>query len=159
MPGSCVRVLTAFLGGLSLAACDNSNTLVLDPNPAIRVVLDAAACSNLQACGTCLLKADAFDKNSKPAPFPTLIWSSGNTSRATVEQTGRVNGWRAGDVTIRVEVLETGAFDEVTFRVVANPNIPCTPPATLVPARTRDPHRDEMYLVTRTVQYTEGSSR
>lgn len=139
MTGGCVRVLTACLAGLALAACDNSNTLVLDPNPATRVVLDASACSNLQTCGTCLLKADAFDKNSKPAPFPTLTWSSGDPSLATVEQTGRVNGWRAGSVTIRVEVLETGAFDHVTFSVVENPNIPCTPPATLVPATTRDP--------------------
>ncbi|HUF89144.1 MAG TPA: Ig-like domain-containing protein [Gemmatimonadota bacterium] len=147
------------MGGLALAACDNSNTLVLDPNPAIRVVLDATACSSVQACGTCLLKAAAYDKNSKPAPFPTLIWSSGNTSRATVEQTGRVNGWRAGDVTIRVEVLETGAFDQVTFPVVVNPNISCTPPTTLMPATTRDPRGDGMYLVTRTVQSTEGSSR
>lgn len=159
MRGNYVRISTLCLGVLALAACDNSNTLVLEPNPATRVVLDASACSNLQACGTCLLKANAFDKNSKPAPFPTLIWSSGDPSRATVEQTGRVNGWRSGDVTIRVEVLETGAFDEVTFRVVGNPRIPCTPPATLVPSTTRDPRGDGMYLVTRTVQSTEGSSR
>ena len=159
MVGSHVRVSTAFLGFLALTACDNSNTLVLEPNPAIRVVLDALLCPSVQACGTCLLKADGFDKNGQPAPFPTLIWSSDNPSRATVEQTGRVNGWRAGSVTIRVEVLETGASDEVTFPVVVNPNIPCTPPASVGPTTTRDPRREEMYLVTRTVQSTEGIPR
>lgn len=125
-----VRLSLACLGLMFLgSSCDDSTTLVLEPNPATRVVIDASSCPRVEACATCTLRAEGFDKNGRLAPFPTLVWTSLDPLRATVEQTGRVNGWRGGNVTIHVEVLETGAFDEVTFPVVINPFVPCNPPA------------------------------
>jgi len=122
---------TVFLVILAAGGCEDSTTLVLEPNPAVRIVIDASRCPLIQRCGQCVLASDAYDKNSRPAPFPTLIWSSENASIATVmgAQNGeaRVNGWGLGGTTVAVEVLETGASDEVS--VTVRPSmIDCTPP-------------------------------
>jgi len=133
-----VRVCRAFLLAVTLSACENSNTLVLEPNPAVRVEIDASNCPLVRRCGRCTLEFGAFDKNSQPAPFPTLIWTSSNPGVASVQGnadgTGRVEGWTDGIVTIRVEVLETGASDEIELQV-APPLTPvsCTAPAALGP--------------------------
>lgn len=123
-----VRVFALCLGVPVLAACDNSNTLVLEPNPATRVVILASACPRVETCATCQLRVDAFDKNGKPAQFPTLLWTSLNPERATVDASGRVSGWRAGNATIQVEVQETGAFDDILIPVELDPFVSCTPP-------------------------------
>jgi hypothetical protein len=128
-----VRFSSFSVAFLAASGCDDSTTLVLLPNPAVRVVIDNSRCPEIQRCGTCVLETDAFDKNSKPAQFPTLIWSSQSPSIATVagiqDGEGRVTGWTIGTTTIAVEVLETGASDEVGVRVVSS-MINCIPPAT-----------------------------
>lgn len=117
-----------FLAG---GGCDDSTTLVLEPNPAVRVEIDASRCPTIARCGSCILETAAFDKNSQPAPFPTLLWSSGNQSIATVEARpdgeARVSGWTTGGTSITVEVQETGATDNVGVTVVPS-MIDCQPP-------------------------------
>jgi hypothetical protein len=116
---------------LAGGGCDESTTLVLDPNPAVRIEINASRCPTVARCGSCVLETAAFDKNSQPAPFPTLIWSSANESIATVESRpdgeARVNGWSTGGTSISVEVLETGASDNVGVTVVQS-MINCQPP-------------------------------
>ena len=116
---------------LAGGGCDESTTLVLDPNPAVRVEIDASRCPTIARCGSCILETAAFDKNSQPAPFPTLIWSSANENIATVEARpdgeARVNGWTTGGTSISVEVLETGATDNVGVTIVSS-MINCQPP-------------------------------
>lgn len=126
-----VRFSSFSLAFLAASGCDDSTTLVLEPNPAVRVVIDNSRCPVIQKCGTCVLETDSFDKNSQPAPFPTLIWSSANHTVATVASAtdgeARVSGWTTGGTTISVEVLETGASDQVGVTVVSS-QIDCTPP-------------------------------
>lgn len=116
--------IAVFLALLGAGGCDDSTTLVLDPNPAVRVEIDASRCPSISKCGSCVLETEAFDKNSQPAPFPTLIWSSANENIATVEARpggeARVNGWTTGGTSISVEVLETGATDNVGVTVVSS---------------------------------------
>lgn len=117
---------------LAIVACDESNTLVLDHPPATRVVIDSSRCPRVERCGQCQLDFDAWDKNGQLAEFPTILWTSQNPSRATVNNTGRVNGWTDGSVSIIASVLETGAADTVNLAVVPpNGNITCTPPGIL----------------------------
>lgn len=122
---------TVFLVILAAGGCEDSTTLVLEPNPAVRIVIDNSRCPVIQKCGTCVLETDAFDKNSKPAPFPTLIWTSTNHTVATVvnatDGQARVSGWTTGGTMISVEVLETGASDQVGVTVVQS-QINCSPP-------------------------------
>ena len=119
---------------LGAGGCDDSTTLVLEPNPAVRIEIDASRCPTIARCGSCVLETAAFDKNSRPAPFPTLIWSSANEAVATVESRpdgeARVNGWTTGGTSISVEVLETGATDNVGVTVVSS-MIDCQPPGGL----------------------------
>jgi hypothetical protein len=122
---------------LVAAGCDDSTTLVTDVNPAVRVVIDASRCPIVSKCGSCVLETDAFDKNSQPAQFPTLLWSSANTSIATVDGLtdgqARVNGWVTGGTRVFVEVLETGAAD--TVGVTVGPSmINCQPPGARSPS-------------------------
>jgi hypothetical protein len=109
---------------LGAGGCDESTTLVLDPNPAVRVEIDASRCPTISKCGSCILETDAFDKYSQPEPFPTLHWTSGNENIATVEARpegeARVNGWTTGGTSISVEVMETGATDNVGVTVVSS---------------------------------------
>lgn len=132
-----VRFSSFSLVLLTASGCDESTTLVLVPNPAVRIVIDNSRCPVITKCGTCVLETDAFDKNSNPAPFPTLIWSSANQTVATVASTtggeARVSGWTTGGTTISVEVLETGATDQVGI-TVAPSQINCTPPGAAVSA-------------------------
>jgi hypothetical protein len=126
-----VRFSSFSLCVLAAAGCDESTTLVLDPNPAVRIVIENARCPVITRCGTCVLETDAFDKNSQPAPFPTLLWSTANGAIATVEGMAdgeaRVSGWTTGGTTVAVEVLETGATDQVEVTIVPS-LIDCTPP-------------------------------
>lgn len=142
------RIPVRFAVSLALlgsGACDDSTTLVLEPNPAVRIVIDSSRCPTVDKCSFCVLETDAFDKNSNPAPLPTLIWSSANENIATVESRsggeGRVNAWSTGVTTISVEVLETGATDdtEVAVTPAASPNIVCEPPGAIESVPT--PHR------------------
>lgn len=125
-----VRLATCLIPLLA-GGCDDSTTLVLEPNPAVRIEIDAGRCPTISRCGSCVLETDAFDKNSNPAPFPTLIWSSGNQNIATVEARpdgqAVVNGWTTGGTSISVEVLETGATDNVGVTVTPS-MIACQPP-------------------------------
>ncbi|HJR53001.1 MAG TPA: hypothetical protein VJ982_04725 [Gemmatimonadota bacterium] len=119
---------------LGSGACDDSTTLVLEPNPAVRIVIDSSRCPTVDKCSFCVLETEAFDKNSNPAPLPTLIWSSANENIATVEARpggeGRVNAWNTGVTVVTVEVLETGATDDTEVGVTppSSPNIVCEPP-------------------------------
>ena len=121
---------------LGAGGCDDSTTLVLDPDPAVRIEIDASRCPTISRCGSCILETEAFDKNSQPADFPTLLWSSGNENVATVESRpdgeARVNGWTTGGTSISVEVLETGATDNVGVTVVPS-MINCQPPGSIGP--------------------------
>ena len=132
-----VRMPLSFMGLAVFLACDDSTTLVLEPNPATRIVLETTSCpSQLPRCSSCQLEFDAFDKNSQPAPFPTVLWTSSDPTVATVSGTGRVEAWAPGGVTIEAQVLETGASDELDITVVP-PFTPvnCTAPGNLsVPA-------------------------
>lgn len=128
-----VRIPLPFMGLALMWGCDDSTTLVLEPNPATRIVLEASSCPRqLPRCSSCQLEYDAFDKNSQPAPLPTILWSSSNPSVATVSGTGRVEAWVQGNVTIEAEVLETGASDAVDITVIP-PFTPvnCSPPGNL----------------------------
>lgn len=129
MQGLLIRVSLVGIAIAASARCDDSTTLVLEPNPAVTVFIDASKCPRIPACSRCQLEYEGFDKNGKPAPFPTLIWSSENPSVATVNQSGRVDGWRAGNATIAVEVLETGASDQETVEILpSSSHVTCTPP-------------------------------
>jgi hypothetical protein len=115
------------------AACDDSTTLVLEPNPAVRIEIDPSRCPSVDQCSFCVLETEAFDKNANPAPLPTLIWSSANETIATVASRaggeGRVDGWTVGITSISVEVLETGATDAVSVAVTPPAQgIVCEPP-------------------------------
>jgi hypothetical protein len=124
------RIPLILMGFLGFGACDDSTTLVLEPNPATRIVIDSSRCPSVQKCARCQLEYDAFDRNGQPAQFPTVIWTSSNPAVATVDALGRVDGWATGVVTIEAEVLETGATDDVSVPVVPPPvpSITCTPP-------------------------------
>jgi hypothetical protein len=130
-----VCLIPLFAGG-----CDESTTLVLEPNPAVRIEIDASRCPTIARCGSCTLETAAFDKNSNPAPFPTLLWSSANENIATVEARAdgeaRVNGWTTGGTAISVEVLETGATDNVGVTVVSS-MIDCQPPGDRIARHSR----------------------
>lgn len=128
-----IRNSLILMGFLAFGGCDDSSTLVLDANPATRIVIDSSRCPQVQKCARCQLEFDAFDKNGKPAQFPTVIWTSSNPAVATVDALGRVDGWATGFITIVAEVLETGATDEVTIPVTppSSPSITCTPPGAL----------------------------
>jgi hypothetical protein len=120
------------IGGAVVAGCDDSTTLVLDHEPATRIVIDSSRCPQVQRCGQCQLDFEAFDKNGQPAEFPTILWTSLNPSIATVNGQGRVNGWGTGGVSIIAAVLETGAADTVGIPVVPPSGpITCTPPGIL----------------------------
>ncbi|HET6361184.1 MAG TPA: hypothetical protein VFH11_03920 [Gemmatimonadota bacterium] len=123
--------LAVSLALLGVAGCDESTTLVLEPNPAVRILIDASGCPTIPRCRSCILETEAFDKNSQPAPFPTLIWSSGNEGIATVESRpdgqAKVNGWKVGSTSISVEVLETGASDDVEV-TIGSSMVQCQPP-------------------------------
>ena len=136
-----VKVLVWIAVSLSVlgSACDDSTTLVLEPNPAVRIEIDPSRCPSVDQCSFCVLETDAFDKNSNPAPLPTLIWSSANENVATVASRaggeGRVDGWTIGVTTISVEVLETGATDEVGVAVTPPAQgITCEPPGNRNPS-------------------------
>ena len=131
-----VRIPLIFMGFLGFGACDDSTTLVLEPNEAVRIVIDSSRCPQVQKCASCQLEFDAFDKNGKPAQFPTVLWTSSNPAVATVNGSGRVEGWATGFVTIDAEVLETGASDDVAIPVTpaSSPAITCTPPGALTAA-------------------------
>ncbi len=125
--------LTVSLVLLGAVGCDESTTLVLERNPAVRIIIDPSRCPLITKCSSCLLGTDAFDKNSRPTEFPTLRWSSSNHAIATVEELpngeARINGWTVGSATISVEVVETNATDDVSVTVESS-LVNCTPPAT-----------------------------
>jgi hypothetical protein len=134
------RIPLIFMGFLGFGACDDSTTLVLDVNPATRIVIDSSRCPQVQKCARCQLEFDAFDRNGQPAQFPTIAWTSSNPAVATVDALGRVDGWATGIITVVAEVLETGATDDVTIPVTppSSPSITCTPPGALtVPGDAR----------------------
>lgn len=132
-----VRMPLFLLGLGVLWACDDSTTLVLEPNPAIRIVIDSSRCPFVTRCGRCQLEFDAFDKNSQPVTILTVVWTSSNPDVATVDALGRVDGWAVGFVTVQAEVLETGATDDAMVQVVppSNPAITCTRPMSLAGSR------------------------
>ena len=135
-----IRNPLILMGFLAFGGCDDSSTLVLDVNPATRIIIDSSRCPRVQKCARCQLEFDAFDKNGQPAQFPTVIWTSSNPAVATVDALGRVDGWAPGIVTVVAEVLETGATDDVTIPVTppSSPSITCTPPgAQTVPVDQR----------------------
>jgi hypothetical protein len=125
-----VRNPLILMSFLAIGGCDDSSTLVLDVNPATRIVIDSSRCPQVQKCARCQLEFDAFDKNGRPAQFPTVVWRSSNPAVATVDALGRVDAWATGFITVVAEVLETGATDEVTIPVTppSSPSITCTPP-------------------------------
>lgn len=131
------RIPLILMGFLAFGACDDSSTLVLDVNPATRIVIDSSRCPQVQKCARCQLEFDAFDKNGQPAQFPTVLWTSSNPAIATVDGLGRVDGWATGFITVVAEVQETGARDDVTISVTpaSSPGITCTPPGALSVAR------------------------
>jgi hypothetical protein len=126
--------LAVSLALLGVAGCDESTTLVLEPNPAVRILIDTSRCPVIPRCRSCILETHAFDKNSQPAPFPTLSWSSANEAIATVESRpdgeAEVSGWTLGSTTISVEVLETGASDDVDV-TIGSSLIQCQPPSEM----------------------------
>jgi hypothetical protein len=126
-----VRIPLLLIGLGTSIACDESTTLVLDPNPATRIVIDASRCpqASVLRCSECQLDFQAFDKNGQEARFPTVLWSSADPAIASVDAVGRVAGWTPGEVTIEASVQETGASDEVELLVVqpARP-VSCSPP-------------------------------
>lgn len=128
-----VRMPLALIGLAGLWTCDDSTTLVLEPNPATRIVIQASSCpSQLARCSGCQLEFDAFDKNSQPALFPTVLWTSSNPAVASVDETGRVQAWALGEVTVEAEVLETGASDAIQIEVVPPfTTVTCTAPGNL----------------------------
>jgi hypothetical protein len=127
-----VRFSSGFLALLAAGGCEDSTTLVLEPNPAVAIFIDASRCPEIRKCNGCQLGYEAFDKNGNPASFPTVVWTSENPTVATVNQAGRVDGWETGGATIVAEVLETGATDEVSVQVVPPPRpVTCTPPPDL----------------------------
>ena len=132
--------LAVSLALLGVAGCDESTTLVLDPNPAVRISIDTSRCPAIPRCRTCVLESEALDKNSRPAQFPTLIWSSANEAIATVEPRpdgeAIVTGWTVGNTSISVEVLETGASDDVEI-TVGSSRFECQPPGAMRAAEPR----------------------
>jgi hypothetical protein len=128
-----IRIPLIFMGFLAFWACDDSTTLVLEPNPATRILIDSSRCPQVQKCARCQLEFEAFDKNGQPAQLPTVLWTSSDPAVASVDGLGRIDGWATGTVTIEAEVLETGASDDVTIPVTppSRPSITCTPPGAL----------------------------
>ena len=55
--------LAVSLALLPVAGCDESTTLVLEPNPAVRILIDASRCSVIPRCRSCVLETDAFDRD------------------------------------------------------------------------------------------------
>jgi uncharacterized protein YjdB len=84
--------------------------------PATSVVIVTASCQGLDLCGQCPIEVLILDKNTNPTQG-TIVWSTSDSSIATINDFGRFHGTRQGTVTVRAEVAETGVFDEAVFQV------------------------------------------
>lgn len=111
-----IRVWIAF-GALLLAGCDESSTGPPEPLPPTSVVIVTSSCQGLDLCGQCPIEVLILDKNSNPTTRGTIVWSTDDSSIATVNEFGRFHGVREGSVTVRAEVAENGVFDEEAFNV------------------------------------------
>jgi hypothetical protein len=97
------------------AGCDESVTLV-GPLPAVSVVIVSSSCQGQDLCGQCPIEVLILDKNTNTTQG-TIEWTTSDPSIGVVNEFGRFHGFRRGGVTVRAEVVETGAFDEVVFEV------------------------------------------
>jgi hypothetical protein len=115
MQGLLVRFSLVSLTVAASAGCDDSTTLT-GPLPATNVVIVSASCQGLDLCGQCPIEVLILDKNTNPTQG-TIAWTTSDPSIGVVNEFGRFHGFRAGAVTVRAEVVESGVFDEVVFHV------------------------------------------
>ena len=76
-----------------------SATVTVLPTPVAKVVVSPAS-TEVRVNHTVKLTARTYDAQGKELTGRTITWSSGNTARATVDQTGLVTGRLTGVVTI-----------------------------------------------------------
>ena len=115
------RFFVAFLTAATLAACGGGGGGGGEPaKVATTVEITPGPTATVQSGATLQLTATVLDQNGDAMTGQTVQWSSSNTSRATVTQSGLVTGLQAGVVTINAQVGATlFALPPVTITVTA----------------------------------------
>ena len=104
------------------AGCEDAKDPVA-PLVVTRITLSNGGCATLRVGGQCQLVARALTAEGEEVPNATLVWSSDNVTRATVNFEGRVTGVNAGTVIIRVQT-PNGAIEQTTTVTVSPPDTP-----------------------------------
>jgi len=95
--------ITASIGNVS-----GTTTITVNPGAVASVTVTAPS-NNLKAGNTMQLTATAFDSKGNPVPNQSFIWTSSNTTVATVSSTsGLVTGKKSGNVTIKAQTALIG---------------------------------------------------
>lgn len=94
-PGQCM--ITATDSGVQGAATLNVTTVAA---PEVTTIVVTPTQTSIEETETVQLTAQAFDQNGQEIAGVQFLWSSSNTSRATVDQTGLVTGVASGFVGI-----------------------------------------------------------
>jgi len=92
-------------------------TVTVDPGAVASVTVTAPS-NNLKVGSTMQLTATAVDSKGNTVPNQSFIWTSSNTTLATVSSTGVVTGKKSGNVTIKAQTaLIGGKSGSVTIQV------------------------------------------
>ena len=119
--------ITHILTLVALAACSSSPT---PPSPAAKVASITIAADSLNgdsisivAGDTARLHATALDAQGKPVTGVTFVWTSSDTTVATVSATGLVSAMGPGDADVSVSVSAT----DPKVKIVVVPRIMLSP--------------------------------
>jgi trimeric autotransporter adhesin len=93
-----VATITASVGGVSGTA-----TVTVNPGPPATVTVTAPS-SSVQVGSTMQLTATALDSKGNDVLNQSFLWTSSNTTIATVSSSGVVTGKRSGNATIAAQV-------------------------------------------------------
>jgi alpha-amylase len=94
--------ITASIGNVTGTA-----TITVAPG-AVATVTVTAPSNNLKVGTTMQLTATALDSKGNAVPNQSFIWSSSNSTIATVSSSGLVTGKKSGNVTIKAQTALSG---------------------------------------------------
>jgi adhesin/invasin len=114
-------IALAAMASATLAACGGGGGGGGEPaKVATSIEITPGPSATVQSGSTLQLNATVLDQNGEEMTGQTVSWSSSNTSKATVSQTGLVTGLQVGVTTINAQVGSTVfAVPPVTVTVTA----------------------------------------